>query len=147
MDFPGGTVDKTPPASMGNTGRMPGLGRATGLRAAKAVCTTAAPARPGACAPSKRSHCRGAACTPQPEEPRSPQPEEPRSPQPEEPCSPQPEEPRSPQPEEARTHAATKTQHSQVNTQEADFHTRRCIKSSTHQSDVTHPNCVPIKLR
>ena len=73
--------------------------------------------------------------------------EEPRSPQPEEPRSPQPEEPRSPQPEEARTHAATKTQHREVNTQEADFDTRRCIKSSTHQSDVTLPNCVPIKLR
>ena len=27
QDFPGGTVDKNPPANAGNTGSIPGLGR------------------------------------------------------------------------------------------------------------------------
>ena len=27
LDFPGGTVDKNPPASEGDTGSIPGLGR------------------------------------------------------------------------------------------------------------------------
>ena len=32
QDFPGGAVDKTPPANAGDTGSIPGLGRSHTLR-------------------------------------------------------------------------------------------------------------------